>query len=296
MSPKHGLPFPSAFLAMAIVATLVPSAVVAQTATPTVTATPGPTPNCGDGVVAPGEGCDDGNLVAADGCSPSCTVEPGFSCTGQPSACGPACANGVGVAYATLTLSKPANPFADPRLFTKLAFKGVSDPLDLDTPPVDPVANGVRVVLDAADGNIFDVTIPGGAYGFQCRGGPNDGVACSVDSECPFGSCGQVGWQHQVGSARWLYVNKNGDGPAGIVHVRVERLVAPERLKFVINAKGGQPYAVGMMGLPLNGAVILDAATDAGQCTRTDYVFPCPGNMATPCCRSATSGRSIKCK
>ena len=34
------------------------------------------------------EGCDDGNLFAKDGCSPSCRVEPGWTCTGG-SAAGP---------------------------------------------------------------------------------------------------------------------------------------------------------------------------------------------------------------
>ena len=46
---------------------------------------------CGDGIVdtAFGESCDDGGAVAGDGCSSTCTVEPGFVCTGQPSVCGP---------------------------------------------------------------------------------------------------------------------------------------------------------------------------------------------------------------
>lgn len=43
---------------------------------------------CGDGVMQGIESCDDGNRVAGDGCSPSCSVEPGFLCTGtQPSLC-----------------------------------------------------------------------------------------------------------------------------------------------------------------------------------------------------------------
>ena len=34
-----------------------------------------------DGVIAPGESCDDGNITAMDGCSPTCQVEPGWSCS-----------------------------------------------------------------------------------------------------------------------------------------------------------------------------------------------------------------------
>jgi cysteine-rich repeat protein len=42
---------------------------------------------CGDGVVAPGEVCDDGSRTDGDGCSAACTVEPCWSCSGQPSGC-----------------------------------------------------------------------------------------------------------------------------------------------------------------------------------------------------------------
>jgi cysteine-rich repeat protein len=49
---------------------------------------------CGDGRVHPGggEGCDDGNQRDGDGCSADCLIEPGFTCTGEPSIClrGPA--------------------------------------------------------------------------------------------------------------------------------------------------------------------------------------------------------------
>jgi cysteine-rich repeat protein len=50
---------------------------------------------CGDGVVAPSEGCDDGNLLDGDGCSPTCSPEPGWVCSGEPSACTSLCGNGV---------------------------------------------------------------------------------------------------------------------------------------------------------------------------------------------------------
>lgn len=49
--------------------------------------TPVPNPICGDGLVNVAEACDDGNVVAGDGCSAVCSVEPGFTCSGQPSAC-----------------------------------------------------------------------------------------------------------------------------------------------------------------------------------------------------------------
>ncbi len=54
---------------------------------------------CGDGVIGFGEVCDDNNANAGDGCSTTCTVEPGFECTGEPSTCGALpgfdCANAI---------------------------------------------------------------------------------------------------------------------------------------------------------------------------------------------------------
>lgn len=46
---------------------------------------------CGDRVVEGGEGCDFGDLDPGDGCSPTCAVEPGWTCDAdgcQPPACG----------------------------------------------------------------------------------------------------------------------------------------------------------------------------------------------------------------
>ncbi len=49
---------------------------------------------CGDGLVQAEEGCDDGDATGGDGCSASCTVEPGWSCSGEPSICTQTCGNG----------------------------------------------------------------------------------------------------------------------------------------------------------------------------------------------------------
>ncbi len=41
------------------------------------------TATCGDGVKTASEGCDDGGTTGGDGCSATCTVESGYTCTGQ---------------------------------------------------------------------------------------------------------------------------------------------------------------------------------------------------------------------
>ena len=50
---------------------------------------------CADGIVQSGEGCDDGNKTSDDGCASDCSLEPGWSCTGQPSVCSHNCGNGA---------------------------------------------------------------------------------------------------------------------------------------------------------------------------------------------------------
>ena len=44
-------------------------------------------PACGDGFLDVGEACDDGGVAGGDGCSAGCAVEPGWTCTGEPSTC-----------------------------------------------------------------------------------------------------------------------------------------------------------------------------------------------------------------
>jgi cysteine-rich repeat protein len=51
--------------------------------------------SCGDGNVDVGEPCDDGGNAPGDGCSPSCTIDPGWSCTGSPSVCTQICGDGI---------------------------------------------------------------------------------------------------------------------------------------------------------------------------------------------------------
>ncbi|MBU1218552.1 hypothetical protein KKF34_04015 [Myxococcota bacterium] len=46
-----------------------------------------PPAECGNGLVETGETCDDSNTSGGDGCSATCTTEPGYTCTGDPSVC-----------------------------------------------------------------------------------------------------------------------------------------------------------------------------------------------------------------
>lgn len=48
---------------------------------------------CGDGAIADGEACDDGDAIAGDGCDATCSIEAGYTCSGEPSVC-TQCGNG----------------------------------------------------------------------------------------------------------------------------------------------------------------------------------------------------------
>ena len=51
---------------------------------------------CTNGIVdtSKGESCDDNNSNPGDGCSSTCTIETGYSCSGNPSVCTPICGDG----------------------------------------------------------------------------------------------------------------------------------------------------------------------------------------------------------
>lgn len=50
---------------------------------------------CGDGAVEGSESCDDGNASDGDGCSSGCVADPGYACSGEPSACATTCGDGI---------------------------------------------------------------------------------------------------------------------------------------------------------------------------------------------------------
>ncbi|WP_141588659.1 Ig-like domain-containing protein [Myxococcus sp. AB056] len=72
---------------------------------------------CGDGVLGGFEKCDDGNQLSGDGCNSVCEVEPGYTCTGQPSVCDNNSAPTVEDVHATTSEDMPVDitiPAVDP--------------------------------------------------------------------------------------------------------------------------------------------------------------------------------------
>jgi hypothetical protein len=134
------------------------------------------------------------------------------------------------------------------------------------TPALDPVTDGVRLVIDDAAGTLLDLTIPGG----------------SVDET-------GVGWKtnRAVPPTKWTYVNGTVTPPAGIrrVVIRDRSVSAPGLVKFVVKGKSGDysPYATNP---PLSGVLDLGVV----ECG----VLAFPGEPG-PTCGPSSSGRAFKC-
>ncbi len=132
------------------------------------------------------------------------------------------------------------------------------------SPVLDPVANGVTVIVDDADGRVIvDVVVPGGAY---------DAVA-------------QVGWKARGTTPSWTY--KNRLGLLGITSIKLKRTAAaPNLVKFAVKGKNGDFSSIGAT-LPVQGVVALGPAGQGGVLT-----FSGPARACTP----LGGGSTLNCK
>jgi uncharacterized delta-60 repeat protein len=110
---------------------------------------------CGDGVLHDGETCDDGNLMTGDGCT-SCSVEGGWSCSGQPSLCGRV-VEGIGSKLSIINRIPGAKTAKTVFLIRDdLVEKGAgSDPDDIEASLVvsyGDTRGGFRIPAGASDG------------------------------------------------------------------------------------------------------------------------------------------------
>jgi fibro-slime domain-containing protein len=105
---------------------------------------------CGDSNIVEGvETCDDGNKESGDGCSSTCVTEPGYTCTGTPSACTAAeCGNGTPETGEACDLGKDLNG-----LFTGDG-KGCSRTCTQEPTCRDASGKTTACVTRCGDGNI----------------------------------------------------------------------------------------------------------------------------------------------
>ena len=227
----------------------------------------GPGNTCGDGVIdgACGETCDDG---AGNGVNQCCSATCGVVDTDGDTLCDAddPCTNGALATKHKLTASKLTAPAGN----DKLGLKGQATiPL---VPTLDPVANGVRVLVVAATGaDIVDTTIAPGAYDSGTR----------------------TGWRANGAGTAWTWKGP-GTATQGIVKVTIKRKPQiPGFVKFKVSGKNGT-YTATAPDLPVTGILVLDPpAAISGQCIEARFPATPP---AKPSCSLRSNGATLLCK
>ncbi len=222
---------------------------------------------CGDGTPEAGEECDDGNLAGGDGCDPACCLTD---------------TDGDGVCDSLDPCVEPLAAARPKISIRKLgATSGGGDEsfaLDADltlpiAPPVDPAANGLRVIVTNTNGDEMDVTLDGGAF-----------------ADPP-----KFGWKTSVRGTRtrWVFSDKSL-GRRGFLCgvnkavVRTDSAV-PGLVKVPVKGQLGFYESLGAAP-PLSALVMIDPPlATSGQCAQ--LTFPGP-----PTCTLSASGTGLSCR
>jgi hypothetical protein len=182
---------------------------------------------------------------------------------GQGDACDP-CTNLVPTLQGRgtkIVVGKLNTPPGDDRLVVVGSFTGVPS-----LPVLDPVANGVRVLLEKATGGVVDAAIPGGAF---------DRVT-------------KIGWKANPAGTSFRYSNGSASPIDGIGSIAIRETRTPGELKFTIRGKRGS-YPVGSLETPLRATLVLDPPTaTTGQCAETSF--------SSASCAFNRAGSTVTCK
>ena len=143
----------------------------------------------------------------------------------------------------------------------------VDGSMQFSAPPpgavVDPMANGIRLLMSSSNGSLFDVVIPGGDY--------NTGLA--------------QGWKHHEGSPSWLFRSKSGVG--GITKIKVKQ----SGETYFVKIRGKAVPIESQIGSYVDVAVqFMPDFAEGGLCGR--MVFS-DSNFGQ--CKLSTLGNSITC-
>ena len=145
-----------------------------------------------------------------------------------------------------IAISKLHTPPGDDTLTINMTLEGVPA-----SPAVDPLANGVRVILDNLDApaTMLDAAIPGGAYSKVTK----------------------LGWRVNRSGTSFTYKNASLTPISGIVSVNVKRL-ATGRTKVTVRGKKSS-YVVPPSDDSLKATVVLDPPTaETGQCGEASFL------------------------
>jgi hypothetical protein len=177
---------------------------------------------------------------------------------GQGDACDP-CTNPAAVERRKMTLVHLDAPAGDERV----KFKGtITIPA---SPPIDPAANGVRLLItDAAGIDVLDVLVPGGAFDPVTRNG----------------------WTARGGGTAFIYRDRRDVTIGGITKI-VLKQPSPGTLRFVVVGRDGT-YTVPQPGTIIASLNLEPSANPASQCG--DAIF------GSPDCISRAGGARLTCK
>ena len=145
-----------------------------------------------------------------------------------------------------IAIAKLHTPPGDDTLTINMTLESVPT-----SPAVDPLANGVRVILDNLDApsTMLDATIPGGAYS----------------------KVSKLGWRVNRAGTSFTYKNASLTPISGIVAVNVKRL-ASGRTKVTVRGKKSS-YVVPPSDNALKATVVLDPPTaETGQCGEASFL------------------------
>ncbi len=215
---------------------------------------------CGNGHIEAGEDCDDGNLVSGDGCDASCCI---------------ADADGDGVCDAVdPCIGSAALHLARVRVSglnqNSLALSATVPFSVAPNPPLDPLANGVRLIVQGAARTVLDAAIPPG---------PPSGTP-------------SVGWTVRATPAKTTWTWKDqavksfpGAGTAvagGVFQVTVQRKTTTPTLVHVTAKAKGVDLGAFFTDVPLSTTVVLDPpAATTGECGSLTFAGPSPAPSCT---------------
>jgi cysteine-rich repeat protein len=218
-------------------------------------------PACGDGVVQPGcgETCDDGPANGTDQCcSAACTLVDSDG-DGICDAIDP-CTGGVPLTAVLVKIGHQTTPPGD----DTLSWRGELLLPYPFSPPLNPSANGVRLLLAQGTSTLLDAMIPGG----------------------PLSGSPAVGWRVGGNGTKWIYYDKNPTPANGIAKVVIQNVVStPGRVRVRVRGKNASLPA-GVNNPPLGAVVVLDPPeATTGQC-----------GEAVLACTFSASGATRRCE
>jgi hypothetical protein len=125
-----------------------------------------------------------------------------------------------------------------------------------ETPAIDPITKGLRVLVHDSVGTVvLDVSVPPGAYDIPNR----------------------VGWRVNGSATSWTYKNAGIPTPLvqGIYKAQVKKITkVPGQIKFTIGGKSGSYPVIGT-NMPLTGTVVVDTPyATTNQCGEAIFTGP----------------------